>query len=382
MGSVARPSGETTDKSSEQNEKVIRDYFENRSGWKVTKLDMGKEPAADFRIGHGDESFLCEVKTIQSVRANVPYSPVEDYMIEQRNKRKAKMEEFRKADPHTQLVMTRTEYEFLYCDESELRGEYKSRTRNTEPYFWRFTEMMQDYFKDSGVNTLPYTLRLDSDDLWVPQDSESFFKWVEDEIRSIHTGKAGRYWTRAFQGSDRFSGYSASYPPYGTEVEGQPKSRLHLLVQGPFETGNLELEFHCYGVLNVDSITRNVESGLRQLNKSAKREIDQTVARIIALFFAKGLAHDDWDQLHDHIVWLLKHNDALSAIAVAYWVPEQKPPPETEDNILAHITFLARTPRVVSFIVYHNPWLRDVKPLEVYVFDDKRSLQFSPLKSV
>jgi hypothetical protein len=38
--------------------------------------------------------------------------------------------------------------------------------------------------------------------------------------------------------------------------------------------------------------------------------------------------------------------------------------------------FLEHTPWVPRFIVYHSPWLQDVKPLDLSAFDDKRSSQF------
>lgn len=35
---------------SQQSEQVVRGYFETHPGWTVTKLDLGKVRAADFRI--------------------------------------------------------------------------------------------------------------------------------------------------------------------------------------------------------------------------------------------------------------------------------------------------------------------------------------------
>jgi hypothetical protein len=83
----------------EQNEQIIEDYFEARPGWKAWRLSSG----ADFRVCRDDECFLCEIKTIKSTRANLPYAP-EYYFIEQRKRRREEHEKWMKENPDRQLI--------------------------------------------------------------------------------------------------------------------------------------------------------------------------------------------------------------------------------------------------------------------------------------
>jgi hypothetical protein len=365
--------------TSEQNEQIIRVYFEARSGWSVTKLDFGKGKAADFRICESTSCFLCEVKTIHSVRANFPFTPL-DFYLEQRETRQDEIKKWMEENPDKQLILHPGEWSFIYGDEIEFTKKYRNRRRNTEKWFKEFAQTMMVYFASSRIKDLPYNLKLDSDDLYVPNSQEraSFFKWLEDEIRAIDKGTPSRYWQIESSHFGRAALYSVFYQIHTPIDENDIESVYQLMVEGPFEAGTFEINIHSYGGLNLDAITSNVEAGLKQLEKSALREKDQQMPRIIVLGFESGLGFE-WQQLESHITWLLKHNFDLSAIAVLDLTPDEIFPSQKE-GLLAWIEFHAKTPRVPRFIVYHNPWLQDVKSLPINVFTDKWSVQLSPIK--
>ena len=95
-----------TDKESPaiQTERVVREYFGSRPGWTVLKLDSGRARAADFRICVNSECFLCEVKTVESVRANFPGRPIE-YYVEQRTKQQEEIERWTRENPDRRLIL-------------------------------------------------------------------------------------------------------------------------------------------------------------------------------------------------------------------------------------------------------------------------------------
>jgi len=366
---------------SEETEQIVRDYFEAHSGWTVTKLDSGKERAADFRICLNDSScFLCEVKTIKSVRANFPYTP-EHYFLERREKRRQEIEDWKKQNLDGQLIMPQGEWQFIYGDESEFREKYRRRARNTEVWFKEFAETMRNRFFNSSISHLPYSLRLDSDDLYIPtpREQDTFFQWLEKEIIAIDMGKPSWHRRIQRQGAGRVSFYSAFYQIHKPRNEDDFSSEYQLSVTGPLQTGPLEIDIHYYGMLNLDSIDSNVYKGLQQLTSSALREEDQQTPHVIALAFESGIGFE-WNQLSNHIAWLLQKNPALSAIAVLRWTPDGIPPP-AEEGFLAWSKFMTTTPTVPTFVVYHNSWLCDVKPLPVEAFGDKWSVQFCPVRS-
>ena len=366
-----------------RNEQVVHDYFDNRPGWTATKLDLGRQAAPDFRICDNGSCFLCEVKTIQSVRAGVPSAPAGDYLFEERERRRAAIDERMQRDPHTRIIMPREQWEYLYSDERDFRDRYRHLGRNTEYEFRKLLEKpMRSYFADSAVSSLPYVVRIDSDDLYVPTESErdSFFGWLEKQIQAIDRGESISWlWiVRPQPAAQRV--YTAFYPMHEPEHVNDPASKIQLTVRkrlGPAERRGLDLYIHYYGTLNLDAITRNVERGAEQLRQGAAREIDPRIARIIVLAFETSVGGpDDWQLLSEHIAELLREKPDLSAIAVLAWVPDGIPPAK-EDGILAWVEFQTSAPRVPAFRVYHNPWLEDVNRLDPQAFADGLSTQMT-----
>ena len=93
-------------KPSEQNERYVYEYFIQR-GWSVTKLDTGnqQEQAADFQISDpAGCCFLCEVKTIESVRANFPSKPYDSYR-EERKRRQDEIKKWAEENPGKRLIL-------------------------------------------------------------------------------------------------------------------------------------------------------------------------------------------------------------------------------------------------------------------------------------
>lgn len=350
---------------SEQSEKTVREYFESRDGWVVKKLDLAeKGPAADFRICDMTICFLCEVKTIESVRADFPSTPFYSY-VELRKERQAEIKNWTDENPGKQLIMRPDEWNFIYGDEIEFEKKYRNRKRNTEDGFRKFAQSLKDQLSKSSIKDLPYSLRLDSDDLYVPNLTEqnTFFKWLEDEIQAINKRNPSRNWRIQKLQYDNVALYSTFYSIHTPANEHDLKRTYQIMIQGPYNTDSLEVNIFSYGGLNLDAITSNVKRGLEQLDESALREQDHMIPRIIVLAFASGIGFDR-QELSSHIVWLLKNHSKLSAIAILEWIP---------DGTSSTTLFVPR------FVVYHNAGLKEVKPLPVNIFSDNWSVQLSPI---
>jgi hypothetical protein len=360
----------------EQNEQHVRDYFEKRPGWTVANLDTGKRRAADFRVCDGSDCFLCEVKTVKSARANYPFTSL-DFYRDQRLKRRAEIERSKRIAPDRCILMPRDEYEFLYGDETEFDESHRWLSRHTQKYFVKFAQGMRQHFTGSRVGHLPYRLRLDSDDLYVPDEEgkAEFFGWLEGAIEAIDTGTPGWQWGMVGHPFSCVPRYSAFYrfPVLAHNINLQ--ARYQLLLEGPFESGGLEIHVHFYGCLNLDAITSSVLKGLQQLESSALREENRRIPRIIALALDSPIGFED-DQLISHVKWLLHEHSDLSATAIMRWTPNGTPPP-LEIGIEDWAKFIIETPVVVTFTVLHNPDLDSVDPLPWSVFDEEHANQIS-----
>jgi hypothetical protein len=365
-------------KQSGPNEQVIRQWFESR-GWSVTKLPSGKSgKSADFRICSNDDCFLCEVKTIESVLANFPYTAIE-YYHEQRQRLREQIEVWLQEPSGRNLVLRKDEWKFIYGDEVEFQKKYQYTRRNTLHSFQEFAETMRMHFAASAIRDLPYLVRLDSDDLYRPtlEEQVAFISWLEREIQAIDRGEPGRCW-QFQEWSEGVGFYSAFYPIHQPKHRNDTKAEYQLSVLGPGEAGPLEVDIHCYGALNLDSITSNLNKALKQLESSALQETDQQIPRTIMLGFKSNIGLE-WDQLSMCITDYLQEHPNLSAIAILGWTPDGTPPPQ-EKGPLARIEFWVRTPAVPSFVVYHNSRLQAVKPLPTDVFNDRWSVQLCTVR--
>jgi hypothetical protein len=324
-------------------ERVVQDYFENRPGWTATKLDLGKETAPDFRICHDANCLLCEVKTIRSVRADSSY-----------------------ASPGAGSARSR-------------------RTGSTEFWFNRvFKEQLRLHLEESGVSHLPYLVRLDSDDVYVPtqQEQECFFKWIQGELHAIDRAeRISHLWRPVMLGGAQ-PGFSGFYPIRKPRRDNDRASRIQMTLwkkRGARAKTGLEVTVHCYGTLNLDAISGSVERGLRQLCSLAARSDDKSIARIIAIAFASAVGFH-WPLVDAHIASLLKDNPDLSAIAVLRWASDATPP-SNGDHFLAWLKFPAHAEWIPAFSVYHNSWRADhVRPLNPAAFADRRSIQWCPMR--
>lgn len=360
----------------EQNEQVIEDYFEARPSWKAKRLGSG----ADFRVCREDECFLCEIKTIKSTKANLPYAP-EYSFIEERNRRQEEIERWMKENPDTQIVLRQEEWQFIYGDEVEFRKKYRRIRRNTEEPFKRFRNTLKECLAESGISHLHYRVRVDSDDLYVPTPNEQddFLKWLENEVLSIDRGEPSRYWNVEQQKIGHASNYSTFYQIHLPDHEDDLGSKYQLQLIGPLEANQLQVEVHSYGGLNIDAIDRNIQGkgkALHQLLYSALQETDQQIPRVIVLAFESGIGFE-WQRLSDYITWLLAETPTLSAVAVLELIPDGTQPP-AEEGSWAWLEFLSTTSRVPGFVVFHNPWLQGVNPLPTDAFQDRLSVQLSP----
>jgi hypothetical protein len=356
------------------NEDCVQEYFE-ALGWAVTKLKLERDrKAADFRVSRDQEHFLCEVKTVESARANFPFTPLEYYMGE-RQKRHEEAERWMAQNPDKRLVLHKSQYEFIFGDECDFQKEYR-RTRHYQDTFEDFAGDFKEYFTTlSPAKDLPYTVRLDSDDLYAPAPDErdALFSWLDREIQAIHQGRIHWSWN-VWEIHEGFAMYSNAYEVPDPFEKGKSKARYEVSIWGPNSAGPLEAQIHSYGTLNLAAISRNVEKGVQQLESSASQEACHQVPRVIVLGLKTGITFD-WGQLLSHITWLLKAHPSLSAVAVLKWVPDGSPP----QNVLAWGEFYRTTPQALSFLVLHNSWLQDVKALPVDGFSDKWASHICPI---
>lgn len=362
------------DNQSQQSEDIVRAYFEARPGWMVTKLDTGKNQAADFRICDGVDCFLVEVKTIASVHANYPYNPLV-YHTEQKQKRQAEIAKWLSENPDRHIVLPPGEWEYIRGDEAEFTKRYRHQSRHTEEAFKRFKDKMTAYFESSTVKDLPYRIRLDSDDLYVPNraETEKFLSWLEGEVQQIYVGKPGWRWHVDRTPGTQTTLYSTFYPIHESTQENDPRVTYQINIEGPINQEQLELSIFSYGNLNLDAISSNVEKAVAQLHASVSREPDHQIPQVIILAFEGGLGFE-WKELSSHITWLFDQHPDLSAIAVIDRAPVGTPPPQ-EDGFAAWFNYLQSATWKERFVVFHNERLQHVKPLPRSVFDDHLSVQ-------
>lgn len=297
-------------------EAIIRKYFEKRH-WSITKLDIGNDSAADFKIQSSDFAFLCEVKTIESERV------------------------YKKA---TENVKNSSSHSFIrYADEvKELRNH-------------------------SMLKNLPYAVRIHSDDLFLPnpQDREKFKRWLIQEIQNIHQGNISRDWKQ-----DQL-GYGQFYK-FRNETK-DCQGTLQLEINKQLIGDNLSIDFHYSGDLNIEAISRNVEKGIQQLEYSAKREDTLQIPRIIILRFPSGYVFLE-KELDKAIRELISNNISLSAIAISIWAYKIHEKPNT---LIDWIFTFFHSNRRRAFTVYHNSKLQDINKLPNYIFDDNFSEQIT-----
>jgi hypothetical protein len=192
-------------------------------------------------------------------------------------------------------------------------------------------------------------------------------------MQAINKGNPSRHWHVQKLHYGNAASYSTFYSIHYPIDKDDVKAKYQLMIEGPNNADGLEVDIHSYGGLNLDAITSNVESGLKQLEKSALREQDPQIPRIIVLAFASEIGFE-WQELQSHIEWLLKNHSDLSAIAVLDRITDGIPPSQ-EQGFSAWLAFHVTTPSVPRFLIYHNSCLKNVKPLPIHIFSDKWSVQ-------
>jgi hypothetical protein len=362
-------------------EQEVRKYFEGRPGWAVETLDTSNLGGADFRICHGERCFLCQVKTIRSVRADIPNGPVVDHFLRERDKNRGRVNRLSRQSPDTKLVMARDEREWLNASDSKYRKKYAGRQRGTEAKVrGQFEIPLRERLGSGAIARLPYDLRLDSDDLYLPSkvERERFVAWLEDQIAAINRGACVDWrWVR--QDSPYATPvYSVHYPLHEAADRNDTRHVIAVRLQkrpSPDDNQGLRVDVHTYGALNLERVSSNVEKAVHQLRVVASREErNRRLPRVVALRFQSGLHPlDDFQLLEGEVGSLFKKFGDLSAIAVLQWRPDGYPPP-ADEGILAWCRFLEQTPRVAFFIVYTNGWFSGVtEELDPRAFSDRWS---------
>jgi hypothetical protein len=364
--------------ASEHTELVVRQYFAARL-WTVAKLDSGKEKAADFRICDDSTCFLNEVKTVKSVRANFPHTSPDSFHKE-RTRHRSEIEVWKHNNPDQRLILLPDEWEFIYGDEMEFTKRYGHRRRNTEAWFGKFAETLRGNLLRSVAGDFPYALRLDSDDLYTPdpRESEQLTGWLVTELQAIAGGKPSRHWQVDSLPAGRTHAYTTFYPIHRPAHDDDTKSIYQLMVVGPYAVRHLQVEVFSYGGLNLDAFESNLQSGLEQLNASAAREKNQYLPRVITLAFESGIGFER-PELSSYLAEFLENHRDLSALAILDWTFDGSPPAH-EADFIAWATYTMTASKAPWFCVYHNRRLENVEPLPTHAFNDKWSMQLTPMK--
>ena len=360
-------------KLTKKTEEVVQEYLEGKD-WNVLSLDKRlKKSSCDFFVYNDNFCFLCEVKTVISDKANIP-DLTKYYFDEKRSRRQVDAKEFQKSNPGKLLVHPLNEHNFIGGDDAEFRKQYSDnkRRRNLRLQFENdFDKLVQEAFVNSNVRQLPYYLNIYSNDLYTPTKKErnNFVEWLEEQLRAIHEGKPfdmrwvvndriDKEWVIKKLGSEYlYKNYSLTYPIHEPINEYDLKSTLNLMIQGPIKDSCLKLQFEYFEMINLDKIRYTIKKGIGQLESTSRigrkidQRIDETIPRIIVLFFRTGVGSpDDWGLLEKCIAELLKeYCTKLSGISIL-------------NLICAHDKISP------SFIMYPNTYLKEIQPIPTNVF--------------
>ena len=138
----------------------------------------------------------------------------------------------------------------------------------------------------------------------------------------------------------------------------------------------IEIYPHIYGELHTANINSNIQKARDQLAKTARRQSDTTIARVVVLAFkgsSGGRIGLDWRLATKAVIELLPYYPDISAIAIMNSAHKYKY--EGEDIIEWPPIEL-----VPHFAVFHSRWLdKNIKQLDTSAFLDDYSAQASPL---
>jgi hypothetical protein len=369
---------------SEQIENEVKKYFNTKPLFTVTKLDTGKIKSADFRIEYQEKPcFLCEVKAISSVHSNFPKKPI-NYYQEKRNDYRKSIDIFKKKNPQKKTIMTPDQYSFIFGNENDFQRKYNNLQRFTEKHFNDFADELKNFLLSSEkTKDLPYTIRIDSDDLYYPSKSEkhNFFQWIENEIVEIHNGNISYVWS-----SNQFSTTLALFTFKVMKINNgnNIRSEYQINIEQLQNQNKLQIHIHSYGGLNERAINQEIEKAVGQLRKSVEREKNKKIPRIITLAFISDFSFHESDLIRIISEQLKFFNKDLSAIVIFQNVRERTLIMRKDENLFDWFTRSTSLNLIPGFIVIHNSWLvkKEISSLDLNIFDSNDSFQISPLKSL
>ena len=304
-------------------EELIRQYFEQK-GWSGQKLDKPRKnavTASDWLFSKSGVCFLCEVKTITSVR----------------------------------------------------KGLF------TEAHFTAFDRMLDEHFSTSIWSNTPLSVRIHSDTVYQPSLSETrnFINWLESALLMLRDDKFAYRWMRDVM---PWGGklYTTHYT-FSTTAQGR-ESSFSVHVSTTTTGDKLEIQSYIYGDLHVDKIDDNVLKARDQLKRTAQRQSDTAIPRVVVLAFEGtngGGIGFDWQMACKRIGELLQQYRDISTIVVMSFTNTEK---YEGDDIIEWLATAASSPIVPYFVVFHNRWLvSNINQLDVSVFFDDYSVQLSPI---
>jgi hypothetical protein len=301
-------------------EELVRQYFESK-GWSATKLDKPRKDsviASDWLFSNDNHLFLCEVKTITSVRKGL----------------------------------------------------------HTEAHFTKFNEMVCNHFSKSSLSNAALSVSIHSHTIYQPSLSEAkdFINWLEGSLSLLRDDKYMYGWTRdEMPWGSKF--YFARYTFKGSAGKKEPSFSVHVSTT---TSSSLEVQMHIYGNLHADKIDDNVLKARSQLEETAQRQFNPAIPRVAVIAFrgtSGGSIELEWHIVSTRIRALLQASPNLSAIAIIGFTTIEK---YQGEDIIEWIVTEALSPVVPYFIVFHNRWLvPSVKSLDISTFFDQYSIQLS-----
>lgn len=328
-------------KITQATEESVRLYFDTR-GWNGKKLDKQSGQAiiaADWLFERENFRFLCEVKTITSVRKGIK--------------------------PHNE-------------------SEQKSKTKpHTESHFSHFTENIAVGLS-SVMAQESLQVQIHSHYIYQPtkKEEDSFLTWLKDSLLQIKSQRTPREWSISRLSLNEYT-FHAHYT-FGSQSYAM-KPSLSIQVT----TGNkkgFKLETYIYGELHTTKIEENISKARKQLEKTALRQPKSNLPRVVILAF-EGSNHGaldlDEESAITSIAQVLKNSPQLSAVGILHYSFAYKPRKTTNENweeAINDTIKIVTSPVNIHFTVIHNRYRdKGIDELPFKVFEDDQSVQFSSL---
>lgn len=260
--------------NSKKVEQEVRSYFEKRMCTLKKFPDDGKknkEKVCDFLVTNNDIEFLCEVKEIKSAKAS-----------------------------------------HHYAEDAKAHGE----ERSTQSPFEESMKKLEEFLLGSSVAKLPYSIRIDSDNLYAPAPStdkkpnsefDDFAEWLEKSIQEFEDDTLDSEWLEG-----NYNGIRSISTEYSFNNQNK---NISITITNPTLSGAIEFGAYSYGGVNLGAIRGNCRKAVQQLKSSAET-VGIDCPWLIALKVELSPFGHDNDAFIKFICSFLDDNPCVSGIAL------------------------------------------------------------------